>query len=165
MKKIYIIGAVGTGKTTLAKALSKELNIKMYQLDKVVWDDDDGNRKRTDEEVDQIFNKILEEDSWIIEDVGRKKFIEGIKQADMVYYIDLPSFVIYKRCILRWFKQKLGKEEYNYKPTIKGLIQMMKWARQDIESKNEKINRINELSKNYKVIKSNELSEIINNLD
>lgn len=165
MKKIYIIGAVGTGKTTLAKALSKELNIKMYQLDKVVWDDDDGNRKRTDEEVDQIFNKILEEDSWIIEDVGRKKFIEGIKQADMVYYIDLPSFVIYKRCILRWLKQKLGKEEYNYKPTIKGLIQMMKWARQDIESKNEKINRINELSKNYKVIKSNELSEIINNLD
>ena len=165
MKKIYIIGAVGTGKTTLAKALSKELNIKMYQLDKVVWDDDDGNRKRTDEEVDQIFNKILEEDSWIIEDVGRKKFIEGIKQADMVYYIDLPRFVIYKRCILRWFKQKLGKEEYNYKPTIKGLIQMMKWARQDIESKNEKINRINELSKNYKVIKSNELSEIINNLD
>lgn len=165
MKKIYIIGAVGTGKTTLAKALSKELNIKMYQLDKVVWDDDDGNRKRTDEEVDQIFNKILEEDSWIIEDVGRKKFIEGIKQADMVYYIDLPSFVIYKRCILRWLKQKLGKEEYNYKPTIKGLIQMMKWVRQDIESKNEKINRINELSKNYKVIKSNELSEIINNLD
>jgi adenylate kinase family enzyme len=165
VKKIYIIGAVGTGKTTLAKALSKELNIKMYQLDKVVWDDDDGNRKRTDEEVDQIFNKILEEDSWIIEDVGRKKFIEGIKQADMVYYIDLPSFVIYKRCILRWLKQKLGKEEYNYKPTIKGLIQMMKWARQDIESKNEKINRINELSKNYKVIKSNELSEIINNLD
>ena len=38
MKKVYIIGAVGTGKTTLAKKMSEKLNIKMYQLDKVVWD-------------------------------------------------------------------------------------------------------------------------------
>lgn len=160
MKKVYIIGAVGTGKTTLAKKMSEKLNIKMYQLDKVVWDDDNGNRKRTDEEVFDIFEKILKQDSWIIEDVGRKKFIEGIKKADMVYYIDLPNFVIYKRCILRWIKQKIGKEEYNYKPTLKGLIQMMKWARQDIKNKDEKINRIKELAKNYKVINSNDLSEI-----
>ena len=160
MKKVYIIGAVGTGKTTLAKKMSEKLNIKMYQLDKVVWDDDNGNRKRTDEEVFDIFEKILKQDSWIIEDVGRKKFIEGIKKADMVYYIDLPNFVIYKRCILRWIKQKIGKEKYNYKPTLKGLIQMMKWARQDIKNKDEKINRIKELAKNYKVINSNNLSEI-----
>ena len=80
MKKVYIIGAVGTGKTTLAKKMSEKFNVEMYQLDKVVWDDDDGNRKRTDEEVNQIFNEILKKDSWIIEDVGRKKFIEGIKQ-------------------------------------------------------------------------------------
>ena len=78
----------------------------------------------------------------------------------MVYYIDLPNFVIYKRCILRWIKQKIGKEKYNYKPTLKGLIQMMKWARQDIKNKDEKINRIKELAKNYKVINSNNLSEI-----
>ncbi len=160
MKKIYIIGAVGTGKTTLAKKLSEKLNIKMYQLDKVVWDDDNGNRKRTEEEVIEIFNEILKKDSWIIEDVGRKKFAEGIKQADMIYYIDLPSLVIYKRCILRWFKQKFGKEEYNYKPTVKGLIQMIKWAHQDIKNKNEKINRIKENARNYKIINSNNLSEI-----
>lgn len=160
MEKVYIIGAVGTGKTTLAKKLSEELNIEMYQLDKVVWDDDDGNRKRTDEEVTEIFNEILAKNSWIIEDVGRKKFIEGIRQADIVYYIDLPSFVIYKRCIMRWIKQKIGKEEFNYKPTMKGLIQMMRWAHQDIKNKSEKINRIKENAKKYKIIKSNNLNEI-----
>lgn len=160
MEKVYIIGAVGTGKTTLAKKLSEELNIEMHQLDKVVWDDDDGNRKRTDEEVTEIFNEILAKNSWIIEDVGRKKFIEGIRQADIVYYIDLPSFVIYKRCIMRWIKQKIGKEEFNYKPTMKGLIQMMRWAHQDIKNKSEKINRIKENAKKYKIIKSNNLNEI-----
>lgn len=157
MKKIYIIGAVGTGKTTMARNLSENLNIKMYQLDKVVWDDDNGNIKRTDEEVEKIFSEILANDSWIIEDVGRKKFTEGIKKADMVYYIDLPTFTVYKRCLTRWIRQKLGKEEYNYKPTLKGLIQMMKWAHYDIKNKEEKINRIKENAKEYKVIKSNDI--------
>ena len=152
MKKIYIIGAVGTGKTTLAKDLSKKLNIKMYELDKVVWDDENGNIKRSDEEVQKLFGEILNKETWIIEDVGRKKFIEGIKQADIVYYIDLPSWLIYKRCVLRWIKQKLGKEEYNYKPTLKGLIQMFKWAYQDIKNKEEKLRYIKENSKKYEII-------------
>ena len=38
-KKIYIIGPVGSGKTTLAKCLSKKYNIPYYELDKVVHDD------------------------------------------------------------------------------------------------------------------------------
>ena len=38
MAKIYIIGSVGSGKTTLAKRLSKELNILYYELDSVTWE-------------------------------------------------------------------------------------------------------------------------------
>ena len=38
--KIYIIGPVGSGKTTLSELLSKKYNIKKYELDKIVWDDD-----------------------------------------------------------------------------------------------------------------------------
>lgn len=45
-KKIYIIGPVGSCKTTLSELLSKKYNIKKYELDKVVWDDDNGNIKR-----------------------------------------------------------------------------------------------------------------------
>lgn len=122
--RIYIIGPVGSGKTTLSKRLSKKLNIKNYELDKIVWDDDNGNIKRTDDEISKLFNEIINNKAWIIEDVGRKKFIEGIKKSDITYYIDLPKTTIYKRCIIRWVKQKLGKEKYNYKPTLKSLIEM-----------------------------------------
>ena len=153
MKKIYIIGAVGTGKTTLARKMSKQCNIPMYELDKVVWDDDNGNVKRSDEDVQKLFEEILNKESWIIEDVGRKKFIEGIKRADIVYYIDLPAIVVYTRCLKRWIKQKIGKETYNYKPTLKGLMQMIKWAHSDIQNKDEKINCIRENSKKYEIIK------------
>lgn len=152
MKKIYIIGAVGTGKTTLAKKMSEEFNIPMFELDKVVWNDESGNVKRSDEEVQKLFEEILDKDSWIIEDVGRKKFRKGIEEADIVYYIDLPTAVVYVRCLKRWIKQKLGKEEYNYKPTLKGLIQMFKWAYQDIKNKEEKLRYIKENSKKYEII-------------
>ena len=155
--KIYIIGPVGSGKTTLSKILSKKYNIKRYELDKVVWDDDNGNIKRTDEEIKILFNKIIANRSWIIEDVGRKKFNDGIKKADITYYIDLPKYIIYKRCIFRWVKQKIGKEKYNYKPTLKSLFEMLKWAKQDIKNKKEKIERIKNNSKKYKILKNKDV--------
>ena len=71
--KIYIIGPVGSGKTTLSRLLSEKYSIESYELDKIVWDDDNGNIKRTDEEIAKMFNEIISKDSWMIEDVGRKK--------------------------------------------------------------------------------------------
>ena len=88
MKKIYIIGPVGSGKTTLAKHLSKKYNIPYFELDKVVYDDFIG-MKRFSFEIDNIFSDILKEEEWIIEDVGRDVFHLGIVEADMVYYLDV----------------------------------------------------------------------------
>jgi adenylate kinase family enzyme len=129
MKKIYIIGSVGAGKTTLAKKISKKYEIPMYQLDKVVWDDDNGNIKRSDEEIQKLFEEILDKGSWIIEDVGRSKFEEGRKQADIIYYINIPKIVVYKRVMTRWLKQRLGKERYNYPPTLFQFFDMLKTTR------------------------------------
>lgn len=39
MNKIYILGSVASGKTTLAKNLSIKTNIKYYELDNVIFDD------------------------------------------------------------------------------------------------------------------------------
>ena len=91
------------------------------------------------------------------EDVGRKILVDGIKKADMVYYIDLPIAIIYKRCIVRWIKQRMGKEKYNYKPTLKSLFEMLKWAKQDIKKKKEKTERIINNSKEYKILKSKDI--------
>ena len=158
--KIYIIGPVSSGKTTLSRLLSKKYDIKAYELDKIVWDDDNGNIKRDDDEIRKLFNKIINNNSWIIEDVGRKKFIDGIKKADIVYYIDLPKLMIYKRCITRWIKQKIGKEKYNYKPTLKSLFEMLKWAKQDTKNKKEKIKQIINNSKKYKILKNRNIKKL-----
>ena len=118
MDKIYIIGPVGSGKTTLATKLSEIHNIKYYELDKVAWDDDNGNIKRSDEDAEMIFSDILSNDKWIIEDVGRDKFSRGRVEADIIYYIKLSRFKSYYRVSKRWIKQRLGFERYNHPPVF-----------------------------------------------
>ena len=156
MNRIYIIGPVGSGKTTLSNKLSIKYNIKAYELDKVVWDDENGI-KRSENEIIELFNNIIQREKWIIEDVGRMKFINGVKNADVVYYINLNKVTIYYRCISRWIKQKNGKEHYNYKPTLKSLRDMLKWAKKDLNSKKIKIKYIKENAKEYKIISKSDI--------
>ena len=80
--KIYIIGPPASGKTTLSKILSKKYNIKSYELDKLVFDDNNNNHiRRDDETIKKMFNNILSKDSFIIEDVLRSKFIKGLENV------------------------------------------------------------------------------------
>lgn len=119
--RIYIIGSPGSGKTYLSEKLSKKYKIKSYELDKVAWDDDNGNIKRTDEEVSKTFKDILIKKDWIIEDVGRDKFKKGREKADKIYYIKISSVKAYLRVTKRWFRQRIGKERYNASPTFNQL--------------------------------------------
>lgn len=158
--KIYIIGSVASGKTTLATHLSNKLNIASYELDKIIYDDDKGNVKRTEEEVKCLFDKIINKKVWIIEDVGRKIFIEGLQKADVVYYLKMSKVTIYKRCITRWLKQKLNLETYNYKPTLKSLFQMLKWAKDYFKNETTKIEYINSNSKNIRILKRKDIKKL-----
>lgn len=133
--KIYIIGCPGAGKTTLSKMISEKYNIPRYELDKIVYDDENEHIKRTDDEIKELFNEIISNKSWIIEDVGREIFDKGKELADIIYCISLPKRELYKRVIKRWIKQRLGKEDYNYPPTFWQFFNMIKivYKHQNIE--------------------------------
>lgn len=158
-RRIYIIGSVASGKTTLARTLSKQLNIKAYELDNVVYND--KNIKRSNKERDKLFFSIINKSSWIIEDVGREVFVEGLKKSDIIYYLKINKFTIYKRCLTRWLKQKIGLEQYNYKPTFKSLLQMLSWAKDYFKNESTKIKYINENSTNTKVLKRKDIKKLI----
>lgn len=141
-KKIYIIGPSGSGKTTLAMKISEKYNIKAYELDCIVYDDKNNHSKRSDKEIDSLFNKILKSESWIIEDVGRSKFNKGLEYCDKIYYLKINKFRVYTRVIKRWINQKLGKEKYNYPPTLRQFFDMLKVARTYFKGENSKLKRI-----------------------
>lgn len=111
--RIYIVGSVASGKTTLAKDLSNKLGIKCTHLDSIVHLKDKtnkewGNIRRTDDEINRLFKSTIMESHWVIEDAGRKMFSEGMEAADMIVHLKPSIFVRKMRVITRFFKQKLG---------------------------------------------------------
>ena len=138
--KIYIIGPPASGKTTLSKALSKKYNIKRYELDKLVFDDNNNHIRR--------------------EDVGRSKFIKGLESCDKIYYISLRKREVYKRVITRWTNQKLGKEEYNYPPTLAGFLDMLRVVNSYYKKEKQKLNYINRFKEKLIYLDKEELNKL-----
>ena len=159
--KIYIIGSPGSGKTTLEKVLSKRYNIKHYELDCIVYDDNNNHRKRTKEEIEKLFSTILKNKSFIIEDVGRNKFKKGRDICDKIYYIKLNKARIYKQMISRWFKQRLGKEKYNYPPTIHQFFETIKDVRNYSKIEKTRLSELNKYKDKMTFLNKKELNNLL----
>ena len=159
--KIYIIGSPGSGKTTLAKVLSKRYNIKHYELDCIVYDDNNNHRKRTKEEIEKLFFTILKNKSFIIEDVGRNKFKKGREICDKIYYIKLNKARIYKQMISRWFKQRLGKEKYNYPPTIRQFFETIKDVKNYSKIEKTRLSELNKYKDKITFLNKKELNNLL----
>ena len=159
--KIYIIGSPGSGKTTLAKVLSKRYNIKHYELDCIVYDDNNNHRKRTKEEIEELFSTIIKNKSFIIEDVGRNKFKKGREICDKIYYIKLNKARIYKQMISRWFKQRLGKEKYNYPPTIHQFFETIKDVKNYLKIEKTRLSELNKYKDKITFLNKKELNNLL----
>lgn len=144
--KILILGIVASGKTMVARKLSKKINIKHYEIDSIVHDDNNCGKKRTLDEQVKIFNKI-NKNSWILEGTPRKEQDHIINSADIIYFIDIPKYIRYYRIIKRFIKQKLGIEKVNYKVDIKLLKDMFKWTNEYEKNKEDIINKLNKSNK------------------
>lgn len=159
--KIYIIGPPASGKTTLSKMLSKRYNIKSYELDCIVWDDN-NHIMRDDKTIKRMFNDILVRDSFIIEDVGRSIFREGLKKCDKIYYIKMNKLEAYKRVIKRLINQKLGKEAYNYPPSFRALIDMIKVVNSYYKREKKKLDYINKFKEKVIYLDKDKLNKLEN---
>lgn len=162
-KKIYVIGPVGSGKTTFATALSEKYNIKYYELDKVSWDDENGHVKRSLDEAMKIFDDIISKESWVIEDVGRDKFKKGREAADIIYYIKLSRLKSYYRVSKRWLKQRLGKERYNHPPTIGQWFYYISTVNSYYKKEKDKLNGLKKYKEKVIFVNKNDINEILNN--
>lgn len=151
--KILIIGTVATGKTTLARRLSKKYKIKYYEIDSIVHDDENNGRKRTIKEQNEIISKINQNEDWIIEGVLRKNLEYLLELSDEIIYLDIPKYKRNIRILIRFIKQKLKIENVNYKPDFEMLKNMYKWSNKDEERKEELQEKLNKYKNKLKIIK------------
>lgn len=127
--KIDIVGSVASGKTTLAKKISLKYNIPYYEKDNIVWERTaNGDKKRTSEERDALFQQIIESDNWIVEGSPRKSLRESFEVCDYIIVLNEKTIIRLVRVLKRWILQRIGKEKYNSKPTLKFLFYNIKWV-------------------------------------
>ena len=127
--KIHIIGCSVSGKTYLAKALSKKYNIPHFDLDDIQWDNNAAGYgvKMPIEKRTELLNNILENEDWIIEGVYYAWVGKCFEDADKIYVLDIPKRVYKYRIIKRTIKRKLGLEK-GKKETLKSVYNLLKWT-------------------------------------
>lgn len=130
MSKIYIVGIVASGKTTLAKRLSEQLNISYYELDCIVWHKTNTEKfKRTSEQQVEVIKNINSVGDWIIEGTYRESCHCLFDMADRIIFLDTPLWKRKYRILLRYIKQQLGIEKCHYKSNLKMLKLMYMWTK------------------------------------
>lgn len=129
LNKIFIVGIVASGKTTLAKQLSKIRGIPWYELDCVVHNDSPiGRHKRTKEEQLSVIEEIDARGQWIFEGTDRSSYQCLYVMADWVIFMDTPLWKRRMRIFTRYCRQKIGLESCHYRSDLAMLKRMYQWT-------------------------------------
>ena len=102
IRRIAIVGYSSSGKTTLAAALSRKLNLPHYSLD--VIHHLPGWQPRPFEEFAAEHDKRIAEEAWIMEGSYSKTMPQRFERAHMIIFMDFGRLGCAWRCLKRWAK-------------------------------------------------------------
>lgn len=155
--KIRIIGACGTGKSYIARELSRKYDVAYYETDNLVWDRSAENLRFTVEARDAQLEEILDKPAWILEGAHYKWGQESFDRADLIVILNPNKWFRNYRIIMRFIKTRLGLEQANYKQSLKSLRMMIfEWNRgYDEEGIHQIIELTEKMSYKRLIIKNN----------
>ena len=108
-KRICIIGCSNSGKSTLAQALSKKLNITAYHLDKFAHIENSNWQCQSDEILITKHTRIINQNCWIIDgnySICMKERFEG---ATGIIWLDANVYISAFQFLLRSIKNDLSR--------------------------------------------------------
>jgi adenylate kinase family enzyme len=100
MNRILIVGISGTGKTFIAKRMSKSLNLPVVYLDSIFWKE--SWQEENEDLVTKKIQAVIEENTWIIEGYIEPLGHERVQRANLVLYLDYSGFQAMKGGIQRY---------------------------------------------------------------
>lgn len=107
--KIFIIGALGAGKSTLAYNLSNKLNISKLPLDRIFLNE--NSEERAIDEQKKLLNEWLDNNNnWIIE--GSHYSLYKDLKPDFIIHIKINKLLSVWRVVKRFFIAKKLLNKY-----------------------------------------------------
>ncbi|MDY6926000.1 MAG: hypothetical protein SWN10_02760 [Pseudomonadota bacterium] len=89
--KIHIIGGPGSGKTTLARIMSKNLDCNTLHLDDIAYNDGDFENPTSREYRLNQLSRFTQEEHWIIEGVYFSWVGSSFKHCDKIIFLSLDK--------------------------------------------------------------------------
>jgi adenylate kinase family enzyme len=125
-RRIHILGAAGSGKTTLAHWAAAKLAVPWYELDTVAYEGGYA-RKRTLAERLASLQTITAQPAWVTEGFYLWWIDDLLNQADAIVWLDLPWYIAMPRIITRHLK--LSWAGANRHPGLIKLAKFTWWCR------------------------------------
>jgi adenylate kinase family enzyme len=129
LTKIHIIGAPGSGKTYIAKKLSKKLRLPMYTLDHLFWDSESSYQgsQTPPAKRDQLLKQIIEKENWIVEGVYYRWVKESFINADYIIVLKTNVRIRRWRIIKSFIFRKLRLRPSIRRETFRTLLELLDW--------------------------------------
>lgn len=127
-RKIYIIGAPGSGKSYIARLLSLSLNLQAHELDHLYWDPKVNRYGIPTDTVTRtsMLNKILAEPAWIMEGIYHDWTIPCFEQAEVIVLLKTSVWRRHGRLIKRYFQHR-RKSYTGKRETFMDLLRLLVW--------------------------------------
>lgn len=113
LNRIWIFGGTNSGKSTLAKQLSKKLKLKHYNTDFMKYNKD-FTKKLPDGTKERKIKDLAQKIRWICEGTNNGKWVwPAFKKADFVIILNLNPFTRMRRLLTREVKERRRKLSFN----------------------------------------------------
>ena len=123
MERIALVGCIGAGKSTVARALGRTLDIEVFHLDRYWWKPGRyrvigpatvAAKTMDRDEFRRLEEQIVARDRWVVDGDASNKDLR-LARADTVVFLDLPRW----RCILGLVQRHL-RNSYDYPEGVQG---------------------------------------------
>ncbi|MCC3380788.1 adenylate kinase [Paenibacillus farraposensis] len=109
-KRIIVIGSPGSGKTSLAKRLSKQACLPYISLDDFYWGPE--WKRSTDQQFLGQLGEVLEKEEWIIEgNYHDHYFAERLQRSDAIIVMDVSTIEAVTGVMIRSLNRFLFSRE------------------------------------------------------
>lgn len=101
MKKVLVLGCAGSGKSTFSSQLGQVTGLPVIHLDSLYWKP--NWIASTEEEWDDTIDRLVKLESYIMDGNYSRTLNKRLRDADVVFYFDMPRSL----CIYRVIKRRI----------------------------------------------------------